>query len=343
MVGTGERCFVIAEAGVNHNGSLELGLQLVDAAAAARADAVKFQTFSAEALATRRAPKARYHTETTGAEQSWFDLLKSQELDRAKHEALMLRARERGIIFLSTPYDERSADLLAELGVPAVKIASTDANNVPFLKYVARKGRPMILSTAMCTFNEVQESVAALAADGLRELVVLQCTGEYPSPLAEANIRAMAGMARVLGVPVGYSDHTEEGISPVVAVALGACVYEVHFTLDRNLPGPDHRMSLMPAELAARVALIRSAERALGSETKAVTPSERDNRSVLRKSVVAAHDLAKGCVLQRADLAVKRPGTGLAPKHLFALVGRRLARDVAADELLAFADVEGLA
>jgi N,N'-diacetyllegionaminate synthase len=334
QLGEGLPVYVIAEAGVNHNGRLDLGMQLVDAAAGSGADCVKFQSFRTERLATRRVPKARYHIETTGAEQSWFDLLKSQEMDREMHMALIERCRERGITFLSTPYDTESADLLEQLGVPAFKIASTDSNNIPFLRYVARKRRPMILSTAMCTLDEVRDSVSAIAAEGLRELVVLHCTGNYPAPVENVHMRAMSLMRETLGLPVGYSDHTEGELSAVLATGLGASAYEVHFTLDRSLPGPDHRMSLTPEELRRRVAVIRDAERALGRPEKAVQPSEADNRRILRKSIVAARDLRRGERLTASDLDIKRPGTGIAPARFEAILGRRLARDVPADEVL---------
>lgn len=334
VVGDGAPVFFVAEAGVNHNGKLDLALRLVDAAFAAGADAVKFQTFAADRLVTRSAPKALYHIETTGNEQSWFDLLKSQEMDRSMHEAVMQHCRQRGIIFLSTPYDEESADLLAELGVAAFKIASTDANNIPFLRHVAGKKRPMLLSTAMCTMHEVRESVEAIREEGLAELVVLHCTGNYPAPLEDTHMRALGTLRSELGVLVGYSDHTLESVNPVLAVALGAVVYEKHFTLDRTLPGPDHRMSLTPDELARTVQLVREAQAALGSAAKDVRPSEKENRRVLRKSLVARRDLRRGEVLTADAIAIKRPGTGLEPKYFPEVLGRKLVRDVPKDTVL---------
>jgi N-acetylneuraminate synthase len=335
-VGQGEAVYVIAEAGVNHNGDLARARRLVDAAAEAGADAVKFQTFRTEEICTARAPKATYHIETTGSDdqQTWFELLKTQEMDRAMHEVLIEHCAARGITFLSTPYDVPSVELLAELDVPAFKIASTDLNNLPFLRHVASKRRPVILSTAMSTLEEVRESVAALRDAGLSDLLVMHCTGSYPAPLEATNMRAMPTLARELDVLVGYSDHTQEMVNPVLAVALGAAAYEKHFTLDRSLPGPDHRMSLEPAELKRTVELIRGAERALGSPDKAVQPVEEENRLRLRKSLVAACDIPAGTRLTRAHLAFKRPGTGLPPSRLESVVGRVTRVDVRADELL---------
>lgn len=333
-VGDGAPVFFIAEAGVNHNGDCDLGQRLVDAAADAGADAVKFQTFGAERLCTRDAPKAQYHMETTGSEQSWFDLLKSQEMDRAMHELLIRRCRERRILFLSTPYDEESADLLEELDVPAFKIASTDANNIPFLRYVALKKRPMILSTGMCTMEEVRESVDVIRASGVSEVVVLHCTGNYPTPLEDTHMRVLRTLREELNVLVGYSDHTLESVNPVLAVALGAAVYEKHFTLDRSLRGPDHRMSLTPDQLAETIQLVRKAQVALGQGNKRVQPSEAANRDILRKSLVAGRDLRRGEVLTYDAVAIKRPGTGLAPNRIVELVGKRLVCDVPKDALL---------
>jgi N,N'-diacetyllegionaminate synthase len=340
-MGAGCPVYIIAEAGVNHNGSLELALELVDAAAESGADAVKFQTFRTEELATRRAPKAAYHLETTGVAQSWFDLLKSQELDRADHESILRRCQDRGVTFLSTPYDAVSVDLLADLDVRAFKIASTDANNIPFLRYVAGMGRPVIISTAMCTFEEVQESVRAMAVEGLRELVVLQCTGSYPAPIGDTNMRAMVTMGTSLGIPFGYSDHTKEGVNPVLTVALGGCAYEAHLTLDRSLPGPDHRMSLEPEEMRATVDAIRNAEAAMGSPEKSVQPSEQDNRTVLRKSIVAIKPIGAGEIFTRETVGIRRPGSGLAPARYEAILGRRAGRDLAEEDVITPDCVEG--
>lgn len=331
----GEPVFVIAEAGVNHNGDLKIALDLVDVAADAGADAVKFQTFKAENIITRTAPKAQYHIETTGRdeEQTWFDLLKTQELNRTKHEAIIARCQKRGILFLSTPYDTESVDLLDSLGVALFKIASTDANNIPFLEYIAGKGRPMVLSTAMCDLAEVEASVAAIRKAGVRDLVVMQCTGSYPAPARDANLRAMAAIAEACDVAVGYSDHVPGLNAAVAATALGACCYEKHFTLDRSLPGPDHRASLEPEELKSLVAAIRETESMLGDGIKRVMPCEVENRGRLRKSLLAARDLSAGHTLCKDDILIKRAGgKGLSPDRFHDVVGRLLKLPVALEQ-----------
>ncbi|MEO5373707.1 MAG: N-acetylneuraminate synthase [Alphaproteobacteria bacterium] len=333
-IGPGLPTFIIAEAGVNHNGSIDLALQLVDAAAEAGADAVKFQTFVTEELITRHSPKAEYHIATTGTDQSqsWFALLKSEELSAADFARVKARCEERRIVFMSTPYDEPSVDLLDRLDVVAYKIASTDSNNLPFLEYVASKRRPVILSTGMCTMDEVRESVAALRRGGCEQLVLMHCTAEYPAPLEEANLRAMTTMSRELDVPVGYSDHVPSLSAALASVALGSCVYEKHFTLDRSLPGPDHRASVEPAELKDLVQAMRAVEAALGDGVKRVMPSEAANRPLLRKSVVAKRDIGAGERLGRNNLAIKRAGgQGMPPGAYYALIGRTARATIPAE------------
>lgn len=336
LVGDGAPVFFIAEAGVNHNGSLDVARRLIEEAHAAGADAVKFQTFTAETLNTRASPKSSYHVATTGsdAQQTWFELLKTQELDRAAHVALIEHCRRVGIMFLSTPYDEASAAMLHELDVAAFKLASTDTSNLPFLRRVADFKRPVVISTAMCTMPEVRDAVGTLRGSGVNDLVVMQCTGNYPATLADSNLRVLTTYRRELACLVGYSDHTPELIDPVAATALGACVYEKHFTLDRGLPGPDHRMSLEPAELRATIAAIRQTEAALGSGEKYVLPSEDENRRKLRKSVVTARAVPRGTRLEPSMLAIKRPGTGIAPARWESVVGRVARVDIAADTVL---------
>ena len=273
-VGPGAPLFVIAEAGVNHNGSLDLAHKLIDAAKVAGADAVKFQTFTAERLNTRNAPKAAYHVRATGSdeEQTWFELLKSQELSESAHRELQAHCVERDIMFLSTPYDEESADLLDRLEVAAIKVASTDSNNLPFLAHMARMGRPMIYSTGMCDLDEVRAGVSTIRAAGCKDLVVMQCTSAYPVALHDLNLRVLQTYADEFAAPLGFSDHSDEPepIAALVALGLGMSVIEKHFTLDRNLPGPDHQASLVPDELAKVVAALRKAERTLGDGRKRV-------------------------------------------------------------------------
>jgi len=326
--------FVIAEAGVNHNGSLDLALQLVDAAKASGADAVKFQTFRADQLATRSAHKAPYQERTTSNSESQFEMLQRLQLDAAAHRRLIDHCRNVGIQFLSSPFDIQSADLLATMNVPLYKVPSGEITNLPFLQHLARKSRPLILSTGMSTLGEVEEAVQVLQAAGAIQLTLLHCVTEYPAPYAEVNLRAMQTLKSAFGLPVGYSDHTSGIEIAIAAVALGAEVIEKHFTLDRSLPGPDHSASLEPVELRQMVTAIRHVEAALGTGIKAPAPCELPNISVARKSVVAARTLPAGHQLATGDLEIKRPGNGLAPKLLPALIGRTLRASVAKDEII---------
>ena len=329
-IGPGERCFVIAEAGVNHNGDVALAHRLIDAAMYAGADAVKFQTFSADRLAGAAAPKAAYQQETTSADESQHAMLKRLELSSDAHRRLTDHAHERGIIFLSSPFDEEAADFLETLDVPAFKIPSGEIVNLPFLRHVAAKRRPIILSTGMAEMAEVEAAVNEIAKAGLQDLVLLHCLSNYPADPAEANLRAIATMHEAFALPVGFSDHTEGTAVSFAAVAIGACVIEKHFTLDRTLPGPDHRASIEPDELMALVRGIRTVQAALGDGRKRPQASELDNREVIRKSLVAARDLAAGSALRPEDLAAMRPGTGLSPAVAVQLVGRRLRSAVRA-------------
>lgn len=338
-MGPGAPCYVIAEAGVNHNGDMGLARELVDVAAEIGADAVKFQSFSAKRLATATAPKAAYQKRTTGAGESQLEMLQRLELSEAGHRELLSHCEGRGVTFLSSPFDEPSADLLSGLGVPALKVPSGELTNLPFLRHAARTGLPLIVSTGMATLAEVEAAVDAVAEGGDPGLVLLHCVSNYPADPADVNLRAMDTLAAAFGVPVGYSDHTEGAAVSLAAVARGACVIEKHFTLDRSLPGPDHQASLEPDELAALVREIRTVERALGDGRKKPTAAEADTARVARKSLVAARDLAAGAVLASADLAVSRPGTGLAPAMREAVVGRTLrsaleAGDVVTREVL---------
>jgi N,N'-diacetyllegionaminate synthase len=326
--------FVIAEAGVNHNGSLDLALQLVDAAKASGADAVKFQTFRADQLATRSAHKAPYQERTTEHSESQFEMLQRLQLDAAAHQRLIHHCRNVGIQFLSSPFDAQSADLLATMDVPLYKVPSGEITNLPFLQHLACKNRPLILSTGMSTLGEVEEAVQVLQIAGAIQLTLLHCVTEYPAPYAEVNLRAMQTLKSAFGLPVGYSDHTSGIEIAIAAVALGAEVIEKHFTLDRSLPGPDHSASLEPVELRQMVTAIRHVEAALGTGIKAPAPCELPNISVARKSVVAARTLPTGHQLATGDLEIKRPGNGLAPKLLTTLIGRTLRASVAKDEII---------
>lgn len=328
------RVLIIAEAGVNHNGSVDLALQLIDAAKASGADAVKFQTFRADRIATRSAQKAAYQQREAANDESQFEMLQRLELDATVHQRLFDHCEKIGIQFLSSPFDLQSVDLLDRLGVRLFKIPSGEITNLPFLEHIAAKGRPVILSTGMSTLGEVEEAVQVLRAAGASEITLLHCVTEYPAPYAEINLRAMLTLKSALGLPVGYSDHTSGVEIAIAAVAMGAEVIEKHFTLDRSLPGPDHSASLEPDEFKQMAAAIRNVEKALGTGIKAPASCELPNMTVARKSVVAARDLPSGHLLVVGDLDIKRPGSGLQPKFLTVLIGRTLRTAVKADELI---------
>lgn len=333
-VGPNRPCMVIAEAGVNHNGTLQLAKQLVDVAMDSGADAVKFQTFKAERLVSASAPKAPYQLQTTNRNESQLEMLRRLELSEEAHRELLAYCRTLGIRFLSTPFDEQSADFLAALGVPAFKISSGDLTNAPLLRHVARKGRPMIVSTGMSTLAEVETAVRTIHEVGHPGLILLHCVSNYPANPADANLRAMQTMAEAFKVPVGYSDHTPGMTVALAAVALGACVIEKHFTLDRALPGPDHQTSLEPAELKALVRQIRTVEAALGHGRKEPAAAEAGTAAAARKSLVAAQDIPAGSRLTEALIAVRRPGTGLPPSMFTQVIGRTVVSNIPAGTVL---------
>lgn len=332
-------CFVIAEAGVNHDGDVATALALVESARTIGVDCLKFQTFGADRVAVADAPKAAYQLRTTDGRESQLAMLRRLELSPDGHRVVAEACRRAGVRFLSTPYDLEDAEFLASLGVGAFKLASIHLVELPFLRDLARFRLPLILSTGMATLAEIEAAVETLRDAGLHEFCLLQCTTNYPSRVEDANLRAMATMAAAFGVPVGYSDHTEGLAVPLAAVALGARVLEKHFTLDRSRPGPDHACSSDPAEFAALIAGVRAVEAALGTGIKRPSAAETANRSGMRRSVVLRSPLAAGTVLERGHLAFKRPGTGLAPAMADLLVGRRLRRDLPADAPLALEDV----
>lgn len=341
-------CYIIAEAGVNHNGSEEMALKLIDAAVAAGADAVKFQTFKAETLVNQRARKAGYQRKQTG-DGGQFEMLKGLELSYDSHRTLAEYCVDQGIEFLSTPFDEESADFLVDLGCNRLKIPSGELTNTPFLRFLAMKGLPIILSTGMATLDEVAEAVHVIATvreqcgftEPLAErLCLLHCTSNYPTPLADVNLLAMQTLHETFSLPVGYSDHTEGIFVAPVARALGAEVFEKHFTLDRNLPGPDHRASLEPKELARLVRAIRDTDKLLGRPEKAPTVPELEVRIAARRSVTLKRDVAAGEALNASDLTLLRPGDGLPPNKLESLYGRRLRRDLKAGTTLRDEDLD---
>jgi len=338
--------FVIAEAGVNHNGSAEHALQLVDTAASCGANAVKFQTFTADKLVRRGAAKAAYQQAATGVGDQ-HSMLAALELTEAMHRDLFQRCALRGIEFMSTPFDEDAADFLLSLGMSRIKIPSGEITNHPFLRHLARKDVPLILSTGMATLSEIEDATSVIRTEreitGLRHpleqmLTVLHCTSNYPAAVSDVNLRAMRTIADAIQVPVGYSDHTLGTAVSTAAVALGATVIEKHFTLDQSMPGPDHKASLTPDELAVMINHIRAVEQALGDPCKQPTASELPVRNLVRRSVTASRDLAAGESLKSYDLCLLRPGNGIPPRDLERVIGRVLHRPVAAGTTLQWSD-----
>ena len=327
---------VIAEAGVNHDGDLAKALALVDAAAAAGADVVKFQTFKASALATAAAPRAEYQVRQTGTTDSQQEMLRRLELDASAHETLVAHCATRRIAFLSTAFDDESLDLLLGLGMPYHKVPSGEITNLPMLRRIGAVGRRVLLSTGMATLGEIEAAVDALERAGTPRglITILHCTTDYPASIDDVNLRALPALAAAFGTAVGYSDHTAGIDVATAAVALGASVIEKHLTLDRTAPGPDHAASLEPADFATMVTAIRTVERALGDGIKRPTERERANRIPARKSIVAARDLPIGHVLAETDLTVKRPGGGVSPMRWDEIVGRTTTRAYRADEAI---------
>lgn len=339
--------FVIAEAGVNHNGSEELALQLVDVAARCGADAVKFQTFSADKLVRRGAEKAAYQKTATGGGDQ-HSMLKQLEMSADLHRKLFTRCQEVGVEFMSTPFDEDAVDFLLSLGMRRIKVPSGEITNIPFLRFLASKNNPLILSTGMASMTEVEDAVATIASERSRLgftqdlsqiLCILHCTSNYPAAPSDVNLRAMISMADVIGMPVGYSDHTLGLAVSTAAVALGATVIEKHFTLDKQMHGPDHQASLDPQELAQLITQIRAVESALGSTEKAPVASELPVRALVRRSVTTVRDIAAGEVLSINDVSLLRPGTGIAPKDLDSVPGRTVTRALPAGTTLTWGDL----
>ena len=330
------KVFIIAEAGVNHNGSLELAKKLVDAAADAGADAVKFQTFKANNLVIKLAQKADYQKQANAADETQYSMLVKLELDDAAHRAIIEHCNSRQIIFLSTPFDMESADMLESLGMSTYKIPSGEITNLPYLSHIGRLGGEIILSTGMSDLREVENALEVLGAEGVprARITVLHATTEYPCPMGDVNLKAMLTIEKAFGVKVGYSDHTNGIEVPIAAVALGACIIEKHFTLDRAMDGPDHKASLEPDELRAMVSAIRNIEQALGDGIKRPRPSELKNIPIVRKSLVAIRDIKKGDLFSKYNLGAKRPGNGISPMRLNELIGQPARRDYGADELI---------
>ena len=325
---------IIAEAGVNHNGKISLAKKLVDAAKEAGADAVKFQTFKAENIVTKKAAMASYQTKNIKKEETQQEMLKKVELDYKDFIELKRYCDEKEIVFLSTPHTEDAVDFLESL-VPVYKVGSGDLTNLPFLKKIGEKGKPIILSTGMSYLEEVKEAVEAIRQTSNEQIVLLHCTTNYPCPFEEVNLKAMQTLQKNFGdLIIGYSDHTLGIVVPIMAVAMGAQVLEKHFTLDKNLPGPDHKSSLEPEELEEMVKSVRDAERALGSGLKKPTRSEEEIKKLIRKSIVARIDIPKGTRITRDMLLIKRPGTGIESKYLNKILGKKAKKEIKRDELI---------
>ena len=333
-IGPDEPVFIIAEAGINHNGDMEIARKLIDVAVEAGAHAVKFQTINADKLTSADAPKAAYQLENTGNQESQHDMLQRVELTWDDHKMLQSYCNERGIIFISSPFDEESIDLLDRLEVPAFKVPSGESINLPYLRRMARKNRPIILSTGMSNLAEVDEAVRTINAEGNEQVIVLHCVSNYPASPASVNLKAMATMSSALGVLTGFSDHTLGTEIPIASAALGAVVIEKHFTLDRNMEGPDHLASLEPDELAEMVRTIRNVKSALGNGIKRSVEEEEDTRLIARKSLHAGIDMEAGHTLAGEDLISLRPGTGILPNMLDVVLGRHLNNPVKKGQML---------
>ena len=337
-----KQVLIIAEAGVNHNGRIDIAMKLIDAAKEAGADIVKFQTFKSEKLVTRTAQKAAYQKKTTGSNESQFEMLKKLELSEKDHYLLVNYCKKKNIKFLSTPFDLDSIDLLSSLKMDIFKIPSGELNNLPYIKKIGGLNKKIIMSTGMSTMKEVQDNLKILLKAGAKRknIIVLHCHSEYPTPMQDVNLNAMLTMRKILGVQVGYSDHTVGIEIPIAAVALGATVIEKHFTLDKLMDGPDHKASLNPDELKAMVTAIRNIEKALGDGVKRPTARELQNKKVAQKSIHISQALPKGTMLQENHLTMKRPSGGISPMKMNLVLGRRLLKNVEEDYRLKLSDIK---
>ena len=330
------KTLIIAEAGVNHNGDVDIACALIDAAVDAGADIVKFQTYDADRLITCNARKADYQMKTTATDESQRDMLKRLELSPAMHEQLIAHATQRGIEFFSTAFDLQSLDYLMGLGMPRIKVPSGEITNLPYLRRVGSFKKPVILSTGMSNLGEIEAALAVLEKAGTQrdQIIVLHCNTEYPAPMREVNLRAMQSITHAFGVQVGFSDHTEGIEIAIAAVAMGACVIEKHLTLDRTLPGPDHRASIEPDLLGLMIRSIRNIELAIGDGIKRPTQSEQRNKPIARKSLVASKSILAGEKFTPENITAKRPGAGISPMSWDDVIGRRATRDFQPDEMI---------
>ena len=325
--------YIIAEAGVNHNGSFELACKLVDAAKAAGADCIKFQTFKSDALVSHFAQKAEYQKDTTG-EGAQVDMLRKLELSYDEFEELKKYCDKVGICFLSTPFDFDSIAFLSSINMPFWKIPSGEVTNYPYLVALAKTGKPVVMSTGMCEIEEIKDALNVLRNNGTKDIKLLHCNTEYPTPFEDVNLKAISTMRETFGLEVGYSDHTKGIEASIAAVALGATIIEKHFTLDCNMEGPDHKASLEPKELSDMVKSIRHIEKALGTGNKTPSPSEQKNIAIARKSIVAKKNIKAGELLSEDTITVKRPGSGINPMRWNEVIGTKAIRDFEKDELI---------
>jgi len=334
LVGGGEPCFIIAEAGLNHNGDVELAKNLIDVAKNAGSDAVKFQTFKTERIVTKYAEKPMYQKLTTNPDTSQYYMIKRLELTDEDFEDISCYAKEKGIIFLSSAFDVESVDLIDRLGVPAFKVASGEITNFPLLQSIAEKNKPIILSTGMSTLEEIEDSLQFIRSHGTMDIVLLHCVTGYPLKIDDANLKLIKSLRHRFHLPVGFSDHTPGIEMSLAAVALGAVIIEKHFTLDRTLPGPDHRASLEQNELKQMIHLIRNIEKGMGNGIKRLTDGEELIKRTARKSIVAKVEIQKGSIITKNMLDFKRPGIGIEPKYLDRVIGKRARMSIKPDELI---------
>lgn len=340
LISEAESVFIIAEAGVNHNGDLNQGKQLIKEAARCGADCVKFQTFKADRVVTPSAPKANYQLKVTSKQESQLAMLEVLELNVEQHIELQKCCEENNILFLSTPYNLEDIDLLSRIGVDAYKIASGQIIELVFLKAIAQQGKPIFLSTGMATLREIDEAIDTIVQQGNDQLVLLQCTTNYPSKIGDANLKVIPTLKQAFGYSVGYSDHTMGCEAVIAAVAIGAAVIEKHFTLDKSLPGPDHSCSATPDELEKMVRNIRNVELAIGTGIKKPTAEEVKNSTGMRRSIVASQDIQKGDRFNSSNITFKRPATGLAPRYFEPIIGKRSTKNIIKNELLQMDMVE---
>lgn len=335
----GGHCFIIAEAGVNHNGDIEIAKKLIDAAKKAGADAVKFQTYKSENVTSKYVEMANYQKKNIGKEERQLEMIKKFELPYENFIELKEYCDRKQIMFLSTPHSYDAIDFLENL-VPAYKIGSGDLTNLPFLEKIAEKGKPIILSTGMANLGEIEEAVETIKNNGNDRIILLHCISSYPTKVEDANLKAIQTLKQAFKLPVGFSDHTVSVVIPAVAVAMGACVIEKHFTLDKNMPGPDHKASLEPNELKEMIENIREVEKAMGDGIKKPTPEEEEIKKVVRKSIVAKVNIPKGSIIARDMLEIKRPANGIPPKYIEEIVGKKAKIDIEEDEVIYWHAIE---